>query len=112
MLEPKSEREILTAERLFVTARELWNVAAGRTVLRNAGLAHCGCSPRTEFCHQQCSRTSGDRSGNMAGIPDGNVITLRFFPGILDLSSGCTGHSRTVDGGDIYVRKRDAIRQV
>ncbi|ARV71107.1 Multifunctional conjugation protein TraI (plasmid) [Salmonella enterica subsp. enterica] len=39
VLEPKSEREMMNAERLFSTARELRDVAAGRAVLRNAGLA-------------------------------------------------------------------------
>ncbi len=39
MLEPKPDREVMNAERLFSTARELRDVAAGRAVLRQAGLA-------------------------------------------------------------------------
>lgn len=39
VLEPKSDREVMNAERLFSTARELRDVAAGRAVLRQAGLA-------------------------------------------------------------------------
>lgn len=39
VLEPKADREAMNAERLFSTARELRDVAAGRAVLRNAGLA-------------------------------------------------------------------------
>ncbi|MBB8619709.1 DNA helicase, partial [Escherichia coli] len=39
VLEPKSDREVMNAEQLFSTARELRDVAAGRAVLRQAGLA-------------------------------------------------------------------------
>ncbi|MFV2364483.1 conjugative transfer relaxase/helicase TraI domain-containing protein, partial [Escherichia coli] len=39
VLEPKSVREVMNAERLFSTARELRAVAAGRAGLRQAGLA-------------------------------------------------------------------------
>ncbi len=39
MFEPKPDREVMNAERLFSTARELRDVAAGRAVLRQAGLA-------------------------------------------------------------------------
>ncbi|EMM5198935.1 conjugative relaxase, partial [Escherichia coli] len=39
VLEPKPDREVMNAERLFSTARELRDVAAGRAVLRQAGLA-------------------------------------------------------------------------
>ncbi len=37
MLEPKPDREVMNAQRLFSTARELRDVAAGRAVLRQAG---------------------------------------------------------------------------
>ncbi|WP_289626539.1 conjugative transfer relaxase/helicase TraI domain-containing protein, partial [Escherichia coli] len=36
---PKPDREVMNAQRLFSTARELRDVAAGRAVLRQAGLA-------------------------------------------------------------------------
>ena len=39
VLEPKPDREVMNAQRLFSTARELRDVAAGRAVLRQAGLA-------------------------------------------------------------------------
>lgn len=39
VLEPKADREVMNAERLFSTARALRDVAAGRAVLRQAGLA-------------------------------------------------------------------------
>ncbi|HAM9886898.1 TPA: conjugative relaxase, partial [Escherichia coli] len=39
VLEPKPDREVMNAERLFSTARELRDVVAGRAVLRQAGLA-------------------------------------------------------------------------
>lgn len=39
VFEPKPDREVMNAERLFSTARELRDVAAGRAVLRQAGLA-------------------------------------------------------------------------
>ncbi len=39
VLEPKPRLEAMNAERLFSTARELRDVAAGRAVLRQAGLA-------------------------------------------------------------------------
>ncbi|WP_431021699.1 conjugative transfer relaxase/helicase TraI domain-containing protein [Escherichia coli] len=38
VFEPKPDREVMNAERLFSTARELRDVAAGRAVLRQAGL--------------------------------------------------------------------------
>lgn len=39
VFEPKPDREVMNAERLFSTARELRDVAAGRAVLRQAGLS-------------------------------------------------------------------------
>ncbi|EFH8051141.1 conjugative transfer relaxase/helicase TraI, partial [Escherichia coli] len=39
VLEPGADREVMNAQRLFSTARELRDVAAGRAVLRQAGLA-------------------------------------------------------------------------
>lgn len=39
VFEPKPDREVMNAQRLFSTARELRDVAAGRAVLRQAGLA-------------------------------------------------------------------------
>ncbi|HDQ0502252.1 TPA: conjugative transfer relaxase/helicase TraI [Escherichia coli] len=39
VFEPRADREVMNAERLFSTARELRDVAAGRAVLRQAGLS-------------------------------------------------------------------------
>ncbi|EII46600.1 DNA helicase TraI, partial [Escherichia coli 2.3916] len=60
VLEPKPDREVMNAERLFSTARELRDVAAGRAVLRQAGLAgetvlhgllHRGANIRSRMWH-------------------------------------------------------------
>ncbi len=60
VLEPKSDREVMNAERLFSTARELRDVVAGRAVLRQAGLAgetvlhgllHPGANIRSRMWH-------------------------------------------------------------
>lgn len=60
VLEPKSVREVMNAQRLFSTARELRDVAAGRAVLRQAGLVretvlhgllHPGANIRSRMWH-------------------------------------------------------------
>ncbi|HGF8675790.1 TPA: conjugative transfer relaxase/helicase TraI [Salmonella enterica subsp. enterica] len=73
VLEPKSEREILNAERLFSTARELRDVAAGRAVLRNAGLAQGDSrarfiAPGRKYPQPYVALPAFDRNGKPAGI--------------------------------------------
>ncbi|EBQ5842065.1 conjugative transfer relaxase/helicase TraI [Salmonella enterica subsp. enterica serovar Brandenburg] len=73
VLEPKSEREILNAERLFSTARELRDVAAGRAVLRNAGLAQGDSrarfiAPGRKYPQPYVALPAFDRNGKSAGI--------------------------------------------
>ncbi|EAT9427024.1 conjugative transfer relaxase/helicase TraI, partial [Salmonella enterica] len=73
VLEPKSDREVMNAERLFSTARELRDVAAGRAVLRNAGLA-LGDSrarfiaPGCKYPQPYVALPAFDRNGKSAGI--------------------------------------------
>lgn len=73
VLEPKSEREILNAERLFSTARELRDVAAGRAVLRNAGLAQGDSrarfiAPGRKYPQPYVALPAFDHNGKSAGI--------------------------------------------
>ncbi|EHA6546941.1 AAA family ATPase, partial [Salmonella enterica] len=73
VLEPKSEREMMNAERLFSTARELRDVAAGRAVLRNAGLAQGDSrarfiAPRRKYPQPYVALPAFDRNGKSAGI--------------------------------------------
>lgn len=73
VLEPKDEREVMNAERLFSTARALRDVAAGRAVLRNAGLA-LGDSrarfiaPGRKYPQPYVALPAFDRNGKSAGI--------------------------------------------
>ncbi|HAF3784772.1 TPA: conjugative transfer relaxase/helicase TraI [Salmonella enterica] len=73
VLEPKADREAMNAERLFSTARELRDVAAGRAVLRNAGLA-LGDSrarfiaPGRKYPQPYVALPAFDRNGKSAGI--------------------------------------------
>ncbi|EBR0953621.1 conjugative transfer relaxase/helicase TraI [Salmonella enterica] len=73
VLEPKSEREMMNAERLFSTARELRDVAAGRAVLRNAGLAQGDSrarfiAPGRKYPQPYVALPAFDRNGKSAGI--------------------------------------------
>ncbi|HFP1757944.1 TPA: MobF family relaxase [Escherichia coli] len=91
VLEPKSDREVMNAERLFSTARELRDVAAGRAVLRQAGLAGGDSparfiAPGRKYPQPYVELPAFDRNGRSAGIwlnplttDDGNG--LRGFSG-------------------------------
>lgn len=73
VLEPKSEREMMNAERLFSTARELRDVAAGRAVLRNAGLAQGDSrarfiAPGRKYPQPYVALPAFDRNGKSVGI--------------------------------------------
>ncbi|HAX4185086.1 TPA: type IV secretion system DNA-binding domain-containing protein [Escherichia coli] len=89
--EPKSDREVMNAERLFSTARELRDVVAGRAVLRQAGLAGGDSparfiAPGRKYPQPYVALPAFDRNGKSAGIwlnplttDDGNG--LRGFSG-------------------------------
>ncbi len=91
VLEPGSDREVMNAERLFSTARELRDVAAGRAVLRQAGLAGGDSparfiAPGRKYPQPYVALPAFDRNGKSAGIwlnplttDDGNG--LRGFSG-------------------------------
>lgn len=91
VFEPKPDREVMNAERLFSTARELRDVAAGRAVLRQAGLAGGDSparfiAPGRKYPQPYVALPAFDRNGKPAGIwlnplttDDGNG--LRGFSG-------------------------------
>nr|ELQ7394638.1 conjugal transfer pilus assembly protein TraU [Escherichia coli] len=91
VLEPKPDREVMNAQRLFSTARELRDVAAGRAVLRQAGLAGGDTparfiAPGRKYPQPYVALPAFDRNGKSAGIwlnplttDDGNG--LRGFSG-------------------------------
>ena len=91
VLEPKSDREVMNAERLFSTARELREVVAGRAVLRRAGLVGGDSparfiAPGRKYPQPYVALPAFDRNGKSAGIwlnplttDDGNG--LRGFSG-------------------------------
>ncbi|HIH4336449.1 TPA: MobF family relaxase, partial [Escherichia coli] len=91
VLEPKPDREVMNAERLFSTARELRDVVAGRAVLRQAGLAGGDSparfiAPGRKYPQPYVALPAFDRNGKSAGIwlnplptDDGNG--LRGFSG-------------------------------
>ena len=91
VLEPKPDREVMNAERLFSTARELRDVAAGRAVLRQAGLSGGDSparfiAPGRKYPQPYVALPAFDRNGRSAGIwlnplttDDGNG--LRGFSG-------------------------------
>ncbi len=73
VLEPKSDREVMNAERLFSTARELRDVVAGRAVLRQAGLAGGDSparfiAPGRKYPQPYVALPAFDRNGKSAGI--------------------------------------------
>ncbi|MBB7735606.1 DNA helicase, partial [Escherichia coli] len=73
VLEPGSDREVMNAERLFSTARELRDVAAGRAVLRQAGLAGGDSparfiAPGRKYPQPYVALPAFDRNGKSAGI--------------------------------------------
>ncbi|EJC3639250.1 conjugative transfer relaxase/helicase TraI [Salmonella enterica] len=73
VLEPKADREVMNAERLFSTARELRDVAAGRAVLRQAGLAKGDSlarfiAPGRKYLQPYVALPAFDRNGKSAGI--------------------------------------------
>ncbi|EOU4438681.1 conjugative transfer relaxase/helicase TraI domain-containing protein, partial [Escherichia coli] len=91
VFEPKPDREVMNAERLFSTARELRDVAAGRAVLRQAGLAGGDSparfiAPGRKYPQPYVALPAFDCNGRSAGIwlnplttDDGNG--LRGFSG-------------------------------
>ncbi|MGR9983480.1 MobF family relaxase [Escherichia coli] len=91
VFEPKPDREVMNAERLFSTARELRDVAARRAVLRQAGLAGGDSparfiAPGRKYPQPYVALPAFDRNGKSAGIwlnplttDDGNG--LRGFSG-------------------------------
>ena len=91
VFEPRADREVMNAERLFSTARELRDVAAGRAVLRQAGLAGGDSparfiAPGRKYPQPYVALPAFDRNGKSAGIwlnplttDDGNG--LRGFSG-------------------------------
>ena len=91
VFEPKPDREVMNAQRLFSTARELRDVAAGRAVLRQAGLAGGDSparfiAPGRKYPQPYVALPAFDRNGRSAGIwlnplttDDGNG--LRGFSG-------------------------------
>ncbi|EBR8158635.1 conjugative transfer relaxase/helicase TraI [Salmonella enterica subsp. enterica serovar Newport] len=73
VLAPASDREVMNAGRLFSTARELRDVAAGRAVLRNAGLAQGDSrarfiAPGRKYPQPYVALPAFDRNGKSAGI--------------------------------------------
>ncbi|MCQ6926455.1 conjugative transfer relaxase/helicase TraI, partial [Escherichia coli] len=81
VLEPKSDREVMNAERLFSTARELRDVVAGRAVLRQAGLAGGDSparfiAPGRKYPQPYVALPAFDRNGKSAGIWLGTVAKL------------------------------------
>ncbi|MBB7022101.1 conjugative transfer relaxase/helicase TraI, partial [Escherichia coli] len=73
VFEPKPDREVMNAERLFSTARELRDVAAGRAVLRQAGLAGGDSparfiAPGRKYPQPYVALPAFDRNGKSAGI--------------------------------------------
>ncbi|ENC50379.1 DNA helicase TraI family protein [Escherichia coli P0299917.5] len=91
VFEPKPDREVMNAERLFSTARELRDVAAGRAVLRQAGLSGGDSparfiAPGRKYPQPYVALPAFDRNARSAGIwlnplttDDGNG--LRGFSG-------------------------------
>lgn len=91
VLEPRADREVMNAGRLFSTARELRDVAAGRAVLRQAGLDGGDSparfiAPGRKYPQPYVALPAFDRNGKSAGIwlnplttDDGNG--LRGFSG-------------------------------
>lgn len=91
VFEPRADREVMNAERLFSTARELRDVAAGRAVLCQAGLAGGDSparfiAPGRKYPQPYVALPAFDRNGKSAGIwlnplttDDGNG--LRGFSG-------------------------------
>lgn len=91
VFEPKPDREVMNAQRLFSTARELRDVAAGCVVLRQAGLAGGDSparfiAPGRKYPQPYVALPAFDRNGKSAGIwlnplttDDGNG--LRGFSG-------------------------------
>ncbi|EBC2122857.1 hypothetical protein CWD08_26310, partial [Salmonella enterica] len=73
ILEPRDEREVMNAQRLFGSARELRDVAAGRAVLRQAGLAQGNSmarfiAPGKKYPQPYVALPAFDRNGKPAGI--------------------------------------------
>ena len=101
VFEPKPDREVMNAERLFSTARELRDVTAGRAVLRQAGLAGGDSparfiAPGRKYPQPYVALPAFDRNGKSAGIwlnplttDDGNG--LRGFSGEGRVSAMCPG---------------------
>lgn len=108
VFEPKPDREVMNAERLFSTARELRDVAAGRAVLRQAGLAGGDSparfiAPGRKYPQPYVALPAFDRNGKSAGIwlnplttDDGNG--LRGFSGEGRVKGSGDGRSGVVTG--------------
>lgn len=89
VLEPKPDREVMNAQRLFSTARELRDVAAGRAVLRQAGLAGGDSparfiAPGRKYPQPYVALPAFDRNGKSAGI------WLNPLPGKICCRSVCS----------------------
>lgn len=97
VLEPKSDREVMNAERLFSTARELRDVVAGRAVLRQAGLAGGDSparfiAPGRKYPQPYVALPAFDRNGKSAGIwlnPLAGLVMTVLTVGLVS----CTGKS-------------------
>ncbi|EET2854071.1 conjugative relaxase [Escherichia coli] len=100
VLEPKPDREVMNAERLFSTARELRDVAAGRAVLRQAGLAGGDSparfiAPGRKYPQPYVALPAFDRNGKSAGIWL-NPLTTYDGNGL----RGFSGEGRVKGSGD------------
>ncbi|MEI7412167.1 conjugative transfer relaxase/helicase TraI [Pectobacterium aroidearum] len=91
VLAPRGERETMNAERLFSTARPLYDVAAGRALLHQAGIAGGDSparfiAPGKKYPQPHVALPAFDRNGKPAGIWLNPVTTdagnaLRGFSG-------------------------------
>lgn len=100
VFEPKPDREVMNAERLFSTARELRDVTAGRAVLRQAGLAGGDSparfiAPGRKYPQPYVALPAFDRNGKSAGIWL-NPLTTDDGNGL----RGFSGEGRVKGGGD------------
>ncbi|EFE5025075.1 conjugative relaxase [Escherichia coli] len=101
VFEPKPDREVMNAERLFSTARELRDVAAGRAVLRQAGLAGGDSparfiAPGRKYPQPYVALPAFDRNGKSAGIWL-NPLTTDDGNGL----RGFSGEGRVKGSGDV-----------
>ncbi|HAW2974712.1 TPA: conjugal transfer protein TraI, partial [Escherichia coli] len=100
VFEPKPDREVMNAQRLFSTARELRDVAAGRAVLRQAGLAGGDSparfiAPGRKYPQPYVALPAFDHNGKSAGIWL-NPLTTDDENGL----RGFSGEGRVKGSGD------------